>query len=153
MRRGWDALKWLRLPLHIPVLLSSFFFCALTHSLVKQTNQLDGAKLGCIVYRIHLMTRSRSSGVYVCHQVNVTSCLSVLTVHCPCWEWVWPEMLLRAELLVPQSCHTKNHKQGSTTDVFKQQQKPFANLPSLLKLTLFRGKKDYPSWGISRKSA
>lgn len=27
-----------------------------------------------------------------------------------------------------KSCHTKNHKQGSITDVFKQQQKPISNL-------------------------
>lgn len=39
MRRGWDALKWLPLPLHIPVLLSSFFLCTLTHSLAHKTNQ------------------------------------------------------------------------------------------------------------------
>lgn len=49
------------------------FLSLRSHSLVKQTNQLNGTKLEYIVYWISLMARCRSSGVYACHQVNVCS--------------------------------------------------------------------------------
>ncbi len=127
MRRGWDALKWLHL-FPSPHLSFALIFLSLhSHSLTHKTNQsVRWNKTGMNSSQNSFNDKEQvSSYVYVIRyskydvmSFHVDGTLFSALKGCGqrCFWW-W-------SFSYHKSCHTKNHKQGSTTDVSHNNKSP-----------------------------